>query len=152
VKFHKVEVDSEVFQYVQAHAEPLVDTFNSALRRLLLVSDQESDKPKNQDVSPPQSNGLLPNLSGQTPQALRHTLEVAYLVRGGSYDRPSATQFVAKLYNVLPKTVLDKYCRQLNLKAREFDRLLEQPDLKDLKGILTSKFPDYGQVIEETLS
>jgi negative regulator of replication initiation len=70
MKFHKVEVDSEVFQYVQAHAEPLVDTFNSALRRLLLVSDPKSDKPKHEDLSPPQSNGLLPNLSRQTPQAL----------------------------------------------------------------------------------
>ncbi len=152
MKFHKVEVDSEVFQYVQAHAEPLVDTFNSALRRLLLVSGPKSDKPKHKDVDPPQSNGLLPNLSGQTPRGLRHTLEVAYLVRGGGYDRPGATQFVAKLHNVLPQTVHEKCCRQLNLKAREFDRLLEQPDLKDLKGILTSKFPDYEQIIDETLN
>ena len=36
--FHKVEVDDEVFQYVKGHAEPLVDTFNSVLRRLLLAS------------------------------------------------------------------------------------------------------------------
>ncbi len=152
MRFHKVEVDDEVFQYVKGHAEPLVDTFNSALRRLLLAYGPRSDKPKEKDVGPTLTNGLLPNLRSQTPQALRHTLEVAYLVRGGAYDRPSATQFVARQHNVFPQTVLDKYCRQLNLKAREFDRLLEQPDLTDLKRILTSKFPDYDHVIDETLS
>ena len=152
MRFHKVEVDDQVFQYVKGHAEPLIDTFNSVLRRLLLASGPKSDKPKQKDVGPPRTDGLLPNLPRQTPEALRHTLEVAYLVRGGAYDRPSATQFVAKQHDVFPQTVLDKYCRQLNLRAREFDRLLEQPELKELKGILTSKFPDYEHVIDETLS
>lgn len=149
--FHKVEVDDEVFQYVKGHAEPLVDTFNSVLRRLLLTSDPKSDKPKQKVIGPLRTDGLLPNLPSQTPQALRHTLEVAYLVRGGAYDRSSATQFVAKEHNIFPQTVLDKYCRQLSLKAREFDRLLEQLELTDLKRILKSKFPDYKQLIDETL-
>ena len=149
--FHKVEVDDEVFQYVKGHAEPLVDTFNSVLRRLLLASDPETDEPKQKVASSIRADGLLPNLPSQTPQALRHTLEVAYLVRGGAYDRSNATQFVAKQHDVFPQTVLDKYCRQLNLKAREFDSLLEQPELSDLKRILNSKFPDFKQLIDETL-
>lgn len=152
MRFHKVEVDDEVFQYIKGHAEPLVDTFNSALRRLLLTYDSKSDKPKQKDVGPTPTNGFLPNLPSHIPQALRHTLEVASLVRGGAYDRSGATQFVAKRHNVFPQTVLDKYCRQLNLKAREFDRLLDQPDLTDLKRILTSRFPHYDYVIHETLS
>jgi hypothetical protein len=152
MRFHKVEVDDEVYQYVKAHAEPLVDTFNSALRRLLLVSAQKADKSEQKVVGPIRVDGILPNLPSQTPQALRHTLEVVYLVRGGAYDRSNATQFVAKQHDVFPQTVLDKYCRQLNLKAREFDRLLEEPELTDLKRRLKSKFPDYKQLIDETLS
>ena len=35
MRFQQVEIDEEVFQFVKRHAEPLVDTFNSALRRLL---------------------------------------------------------------------------------------------------------------------
>ncbi|MCD6534643.1 MAG: hypothetical protein J7L25_11320 [Deltaproteobacteria bacterium] len=152
MQFHKVEVDDEVFQYVKNNAEPLVDTFNSTLRRLLLGSNLKRDISISEKVGLPRSEGVLPNLPRQTPEALRHTLEVAFLVIGGAYDRPAATQFVAKQHHVFPQTVLDKYCRQLNLKAREFDRLLDQPELSELKKILTSKFPDYQNVIEDTLS
>jgi hypothetical protein len=151
MELHKVEVDDDVFQYVKGHAEPLVDTFNTALRRLLLSNGAKVIKAEQKVVDPKRVDGLLPNLPNQTPQALRHTLEVAFLVRGGAYDRTDATQLVAKLHNVFPQTVLDKYCRQLNLKAREFDRLLEQPGLSDLKTLLKSKFPDYSRLINETL-
>lgn len=151
MEFHKVEVDDDVFQYVKGHAEPLVDTFNTALRRLLLSNGAKVIKAEQKVVDPKRVDGLLPNLPNQTPQALRHTLEVAFLVRGGAYDRTDATQLVAKLHNVFPQTVLDKYCRQLNLKAREFDRLLEQPGLSDLKALLKTKFPDYSRLINETL-
>jgi len=151
MEFHKVEVDDDVFQYVKNHAEPLVDSFNSALKKLLLGTAQKTDELRKKDLGPTANEGLLPNLPNQTPQALRHTLEVAYLVRSGAYDRSDATQFVAKQHDVFPQTVLDKYCRQLNLKAREFDRLLEQPGLIDLKQILKSKFPDYKQLIDQTL-
>lgn len=152
MKFHKVEVDEDVFQFVKSHAEPLVDTFNSALRRLLLGTGLKPDKSNKKDLEPTKNEGFLPIFPAQTPQALRHTLEVAYLVRSGAYDRSNATQFVAKQHAVFPQTVLDKYCRQLNLKAREFDRLLEQPGLIDLKQILKSKFSDYKQLIDQTLS
>ena len=39
MRYHQVEVDSDVFKYVKEHAEPLVDTFNSTLRRLLPLSN-----------------------------------------------------------------------------------------------------------------
>ena len=152
MRFHKVEVDDDVFQYVKDRAEPLVDTFNSALRKLLFDVSLKAEKLSKKDLEVTKKDGLLPVLPGQTPQALRHTLEVAYLVRSGAYDRSDATQFVAKQHAVFPQTVLDKYCRQLNLKAREFDRLLEQPGLKDLKQILESKFPDFKELIDQTLS
>jgi len=151
-QFHKVEVDDDIFQHVKAHAEPLVDTFNSVLRRLLLGPTPIKSKSIKKDVGNTRTDGVLPNLSRQTPEALRHTLEVAYLVLGGAYNRTEATQFVAKLHQVFPQTVLDKYCRQLNLKARDFDRLLDQPELSELKKILKTKFPDFQSIIDETLS
>jgi hypothetical protein len=119
---------------------------------LLLGTGLKADKQNKKVFEPQQNNELLPILPGQTPQALRHTLEVAYLVRSGAYDRSDATQFVAKQHSVFPQTILDKYCRQLNLKAKEFDRLLEQPGLIDLKQILKSKFPEDSQLIDQILS
>ena len=150
--FHKVEVDDEVFQYVKKQAEPLVDTFNSVLRRLLLASGPKIATNKQKKVDNYLDNSLILNLPRQIPESLRHILEVIYLVRGGAYDRPSATHFVAKKHNVFPQTVQDKYCRQLNLRAREFDRLLESPDLKELKKMLILKFPDYEHVINDILN
>ena len=146
MKFHQVEVDNEVFEYVRQHAEPLTDTFNSALKRLLFAPFH--GKPKN---AVPQKKSLIPSLPSHIPQALRQVIEVARRVRDGAYDRREATRFVAKQHNVAYQTVIDKYCRQLNLKASEFDRLLEQPNLTDLKNILKIRFPDYGNIIEEAL-
>jgi len=41
-----VEIDDEVFEYVQNHAEPLVDDFNSALKKLLGLVIQQSNLKK----------------------------------------------------------------------------------------------------------
>jgi hypothetical protein len=154
MRFHQVEVDEDVFQFVKMHAEPLIDTFNSALRRLLLLDGQSRGSKHSSSFpqgSPAKSPSTLPALSGGTPQALRQILEVASLVRGGAYTRTAATSFVAKQHNVFPQTVLDKYCRQLGLTAGQFDRLLEQDGIADLQKLLKSKFPGHGEVIEQVL-
>lgn len=150
----KVDVDEEVFQFVKGHAEPLVDTFNSALRRLLplssakaeiqLVSGTEDAKEKNYNEMP-----VIPR---HTPAALSQILEVVHLVHGGAYTRPMATHRVAKHRNITPQAVLDKYCRQLNLRADQFDRLLAQADLEELRKILKAKFPRNSEVIDNTLT
>jgi len=58
MEYHKVEVDDDIFQYVKSNAEPLVDTFNSALRRLLLTTpNQKTDKPKQKVFSSSQTSG-----------------------------------------------------------------------------------------------
>jgi hypothetical protein len=36
MKFHQVDVDDEVFEYLKRKAEPFVDTPNSVMRRELL--------------------------------------------------------------------------------------------------------------------
>ena len=139
---HRVEVDDEVFAFVKSHAEPLVDNFNSSLRRLLPLAA----KPAKNSV-PAAANAGTPTFPTGTPQALRQIVEVALLVQGGAYARPSATQFVAKRHGVAPQTVQDKYARQLGLTAHQFDLLLEQPGLKELRYLLTSKFASHADAI-----
>lgn len=151
---YKVEVDDEVFQFVKGSAEPLVDTFNSALRRLLPLNGQTRQPPRSLNFpegAPEKSLSALQSLPGGTPQALRQVLEVAQLVRGGAYTRRVATSLVAKQHNIFPQTVIDKYCRQLGLTAGQFDRLLEQADSADLRRLLKSKFPGYSEVIVQVL-
>jgi negative regulator of replication initiation len=153
VRFHQVEVDDEVFELVKAHAEPLVDTFNSALRRLLPLKDSGVHKAESflQEEEKVVAAAIVASVPKHIPQALRHVLEVAQLVRSGGYTRTAATQYVARLHNVFPQTVLDKYCRQLGLRASRFDQLLEQSDLSELRGILKLKFQEHGQAIDEVL-
>lgn len=152
MRTHQVEVDDEVFSFVKGRAEPLVDTFNSALRRLLPLGGANAQR-RAQSPKPDQpiNGGTHPSLPNGTPQALRQILEVAQLVRGGAYTRTAATQYVAKEHRVFPQTVLDKYCRQLDLTANQFDRLLEQEKLPDLRQVLRSKFPDHAEVINGAL-
>lgn len=145
MRVHQVEVDDEVFLFVKARAEPLEDTFNSALRRLLPLEGRDK-KP----LATVAASAMLTFPTG-TPEALRQILEVVRLVRGRAYTRTAATQFVAKQHGVFPQTVLDKYCRQLQLSATEFDQLLEQNDLVRLREILRSKFPAQAEIIEHTL-
>lgn len=146
MRTHQVEVDDEVFAFVKSHAEPLVDTFNTSLRRLLLKKSEQPTR-----TNAPQAAAGGPAFPGGTPQALRQIIEVAFLVIGGAYTRQSATQAVAKRYQVATQTVLDKYCRQLGLTANQFDRLLEQSGRKELKQLLRTKFPGHGEVIDRNL-
>lgn len=151
MRMHEVEVDDEVFSFVKGHAEPLVDDFNSALRRLLPIGDT---KVRNRAASKanalPIAHAPVPSWPGGTPMALRQILEVIALVRGGAYARADATRFVAKQHGVEPQTVYDKYGRQLGLTAIQFDRLLEREHAGELRKILLSKFPSYGSIIEAT--
>jgi hypothetical protein len=154
MRFHPVEVDDDVFEFVKGKAEPLVDTFNSALRRILPIDSRHkgpTDSSKFAQDAPANGPSILPSLSSGIPQALRQILEVARLVRGGAYTRTAATSFIAKQHRVFPQTVLDKYCRQLGLTAREFDRLLEPTDAAELRKLLKLRFPGYDETVDEML-
>lgn len=148
---HQVEVDDEVFSFVQQHAEPLVDNFNSTIKRLLGLTGKVS---KPHPLPGVKRSSAFPGLSlpREVPQSLRQILEVANLVAKYGESRPDATRIVAKNYAVAPQTVLDKYCRQLNLTAAEFDRLLDEPQLNTLKTKLKRKFSEYSSLIDEILS
>ncbi len=154
MRMHEVEVDDDVFALVKKHAEPLVDDFNSALRRLLRIQGGEGRDLSTSDVEAGPNNGHhpIPIVPRGAPKALRQILEVILLVRGGAYARTDATRFVAKQHRVAVQTVNDKYGRQLGMTADQFDRLLEREDVGELTKALISKFPSYEKTIKDALT
>ncbi|MER5455331.1 hypothetical protein ABT008_11165 [Micromonospora sp. NPDC002389] len=73
-----IEVDDEVFAFLQQHCEPLVDTPNDVLRRLLLREDSEEPQERAAPTTrrlPQRPGALLPliNAGVLTPgDVLRH--------------------------------------------------------------------------------
>lgn len=149
--WHSIEIDDEVFAYLQARAKPLVDTANTVLRRELLDREAPAPTPSEVSMNRSSADGVLPSLPLGIPEALRQTLEVVFLARTSRRTRPEATHFVAREHGVAPQTVLDKYCRQLNLTANQFDALLRQADLHELNRVLASKFPQHAAEIRDLL-
>ncbi len=136
MKYYKIEVDEEVFEYLKNKAEPFVDTPNSVLRRELINTDNKAEK----------SIGTLssfPDLSEGIPTALKQTLEVIFLVKEKGMSRSEATKLVATRHHVATQTVLDKYCRQLDKKAYEIDRLLGDSNINNFKNLLNQKFTNH---------
>lgn len=150
---HQVEVDDEVFAFVKSRAEPFVDTFNSALRKLLPLPDKVPERKPTPIPAPIASKAWegMPTFPGGTPEALRQIIEVVLLVRGKAHDRVSATKIVADRHKIAITTVQDKYARQLRLNTQQFDRLLDQSDLNELKRRLQSKFNSNADLIERLL-
>ncbi len=149
---HAIEVDDEVFEYLKAKAEAFIDTPNSVLRRLLFPP--KPGRPTSPMVAerPKAPVGVLPPVPPGTPKALEQILQVAYLVRWGGKSRLDATHYIADRAGVFFQTVLDKYCRQLDLKADQFDALLRQEDLSDLRRLLARKFHAHANLTETYLA
>lgn len=144
---HKVEVDDEVFAFVQSHAEPLVDSFNSALRRILASGEAVASLrpvPGTREAKGDEGYRFSPG----TPQALGQILAVVRLVHSGSCTRSEATRRVATKLGVTPQTVLDKYTRQLDLTAAQFDGLLAPERCEELQKLLLSRFPEYVDTVD----
>ncbi len=138
---HKIEIDDEIMDLLKKHAEPFHDTPNSVLRKLLLGSGPISKTSGTATVN----DELIIN-DNSVPAALQHILEVFHLILKCGYTRSEATQRVAKRRNLTPQTIIDKYCRQLNKKAYEIDRMLAT-NLPELKSILISRFPMHSSII-----
>ena len=149
MKWHKIEIDDNVFEYLKKRAEPFTDTPNSVLRRELFK--EPGTTMNTQSNSNAAESGTFAHFQIGAPVALQHILEVVRLVKQGDCGRNEATNFVAKKHRVRPQTVYDQYGRQLGLTADEFDRLLAQPDYKDLVTLLVKKFPSYGDMIRKDL-
>jgi len=141
---HRIEVDDQVFNHLQAKAEPFVDTPNTVLRRLLLRKTADGNPIPAEYVKPPYARP-------GTPKALQETLQVIHGVRKAGLSRSEATHQVAAMHNVAFQTVIDKYTRQLGLTAYKFDGLLAQSDLQNLRTRLKEKFPRHHAVIDDYL-
>jgi hypothetical protein len=150
MRMHKIDIDQEVFDYLKSQAEPFTDTPNDVLRRLLLGNTINDNDVQSGARSTSSTNP--PPVPAGTPKALEHILQVIYLAHFSGVSRAKATKIIADMHEVAPQTVLDKYCRQLNLKASEFDRLLAEPGLIDIKNKLYMKFGDHRGVIGDYLT
>jgi hypothetical protein len=139
---HKIEIDEEVFSYLQSKAEPFVDSPNMVLRRELLGINGSSA---------PSSAQQIPQLPPGTPKALEEILQVVYFVRAEGYSRSEATRTVAHHHQVAKQTVIDKYTRQLGITASEFDGLLAVADPSELRAYLYTKFMEYESLIKKYL-
>jgi len=149
MKWHTLEVDEIIWNYLQQHTEPLTDTANSVLHRLLFnTSSQTSPESRLQLRTKPLSK---PPISSGMPKALTQIIEVVYEVVKMNRSRPDATTVVSKRHGTAPQTILDKYCRQLRMKAHDFDELLAEPGLPALTGILKERFPRHHDYIDSFL-
>jgi len=137
----KIEIDEEIWRHLQQHAEPLVDSPNSVLHRLLFgIADEVND-----DLPA----FKIPSVSVKgSPKSLSQIFEVLYEMEVNGCTRTQATNRVAKKRGTAPQTVTDKYCRQLNQRAHEIDELLSEPGYEQFKALLKSKFTDQEQVID----
>lgn len=148
---HWIEVDDEIMGLLKEQGEPFVDAPNDVLRRLLLKKGRTRSEEGQGNRAIPRK-GIVLELPWNTPRALEQTLQVAYLVRTSRRSRSDATRLVAEANRVTPQTVTDKYCRQLGIRAEEFDELLREPELTKLRRLLKNKYPNHEEVIEELLS
>jgi hypothetical protein len=143
MKTYQIEVDEEIYRYLQNKVEDVFkDNPNSVLRKLLLskqtVGFNGSDK---------KTITELPDFPKGIPDALIQLLEVIYLVIKLREDRTMAVKKVAQKHGVEIPTVADKYIRGLNQKTNKFDMILNQSDHNELERILKDKFSDYQEVI-----
>ena len=141
MKMHTIEIDANLWSYLQKHAEPFVDTPNSVLNRLLFDTSNPS--------SPSEDESKIPAVSIQgIPRSLAQILEVVYEMEANGHSRTEATKRVAHNRGTSPQTITDKYCRQIGKKAQEIDQLLSEPGYEGFKEILKGKFDAHQQVIE----
>ena len=100
-------------------------------------------------VTPFEESSNTNDLPVWLPQALSQTLEVIYGVRKLGLSRTQATNSVAKKREVAPQTIIDKYCRKLNMHTDEIDRLLTPQNLGELQSLLEKKFDRYTDHIRK---
>ena len=141
MKMHLIEIDEKVWYHLQQNAEPLVDTPNSVLNKLLFGIEEKKEK-----KAAPFS---IPAVSIQgLPKSLAQILEVVYEIEVNGCSRTQATNRVAKKRGTAPQTITDKYCRQLGKKAHEIDELMAEPGYKGFKDLLTGKYSGHGEIID----
>ena len=141
MKMYPIEIDENVWRYLQKQAEPFVDTPNSVLSRLLLdTSPQVPEKDSPEKIPAITVKG--------TPKSLAQILEVIYEIEINGCSRTEATNRVAEKRGTAAVTVTDKYCRQLGKKAHDIDSLLSESGYLQFQALLKGKYADHHEVIE----
>ncbi|MBW2741027.1 MAG: hypothetical protein JRE64_19765 [Deltaproteobacteria bacterium] len=143
--FYKIDVDEEIWQFLKENAEPFEDTPNSVLKRLLFGGTEGGTEAP---VKTHTANDF-PSFSPSVPEALAQTLEVIYGVKKLGLSRRQATNLVAKKRGIAPQTVIDKYCRQLDKRAYEVDRLLETKHSEGLQELLFNRYRSNRDVVRD---
>jgi negative regulator of replication initiation len=138
----KIEIDEDVYKYIESKAVPFIDKDpNSVLRKLLLPQKANV----NNNEKPVVELQKIPN---GIPDGLRQILQVIAFIKQGN-NRVEATKKVALLHGIANSTVVDKYDRQLGKKALEVDELLREPGFLQFQTLLKQKFNGYSQKIDE---
>ena len=141
MKMHLIEIDEKIWCHLQQNAEPLVDTPNSVLNRILFGTVETKEKAA--------ACFSIPAVSIQgLPKSLAQILEVVYEIEVNGCSRTQATHRVAKKRGTAPQTITDKYCRQLGKKAQEIDELMAEPDYKGFKDLLMGKYSAHRDIID----
>ncbi len=141
MKMHLIEIDDNIWSHLQQKAEPLVDTPNSVLNRLLFGKEEKKEEPA--------ACFSIPTVSIQgLPKSLAQILEVVYEIEVNGYSRTQATNRVAKKRGTAPQTITDKYCRQLGKKAHEIDELMADPGYAGFKDLLIGKYSLHREIID----
>jgi hypothetical protein len=141
MKMHLIEIDEKIWCHLQQNAEPLVDTPNSVLNRLLFGTAEKKEKAI--------ACFSIPTVSIQgLPKSLAQILEVVYEIEVNGYNRIQATRRVAKKKGMAPQTITDKYCRQLGKKAQEIDELMAEPGYTGFKDLLMGKYSVHREIID----
>jgi len=141
VKMYPIEIDEQIWHFLQQNAEPFVDTPNSVLNRLLFGAGGKKDEAGDLYTIPSVDiEGL--------PKSLSQILEVVYEIEVNGYSRIQATNRVARKRGTAPQTITDKYCRQLGKRAHEIDELLAEPGYPSFKDLLRSKFSGHRSIID----
>jgi len=144
MQFYKIEVDEKIWSFLKSNAEPFEDTPNTVLNRILFGNGNSQKNVGNKEIT----NTPTPALPLGTPKALSQILEVIYEMKNSGRTRNEATNIVAKRRGTASQTVIDKYCRQLNKRAYEIDRLLENKNLGQFKLLLKTKFENHKELVE----
>jgi len=138
MKMHLIEIDEKIWCHLQQNAEPLVDTPNSVLNRLLFGTEEKAA-----------ACFSIPTVSIQgLPISLAQILEVVYEIEVNGCSRTQATHRVAKKRGTAPQTITDKYCRQLGKKAQEIDELMAEPGYTGFKELLMGKYSVHREIID----
>jgi len=141
MKMHLIEIDEKIWCHLQQNAEPLVDTPNSVLNRLLFGTAEKQEKAA--------ACFSIPAVSIQgLPKSLAQILEVVYEIEVNGCSRTQATHRVAKKRGTAPQTITDKYCRQLGKKAQEIDELMAEPGYMGFKDLLMGKYSAHREIID----